>query len=148
MAAIDLQALVHEIAVRARRASEQTAELSSAQKDAWLRRAAERLESCAREDRAANAQDIADARANGLEAPLAGRLELSDAKWRDMIAGLRDVAALPDPVGRVEQTSVRPNGLEVGRDAHPARRDRHDLRVAPERDGRRRGAVREGRATR
>jgi glutamate-5-semialdehyde dehydrogenase len=32
-----------------------------------------------------------------------------------MIAGLRDVAALPDPVGRVEQTSVRPNGLEVGR---------------------------------
>ena len=32
-----------------------------------------------------------------------------------MIAGLREVAALPDPVGRVEQTSVRPNGLEVGR---------------------------------
>jgi glutamate-5-semialdehyde dehydrogenase len=115
MAAIDLQALVHEIAVRARRASEQTAELSSAQKDAWLVRAAERLESAREKVRAANAQDIADARANGLEAPLAGRLELSDAKWRDMIAGLRDVAALPDPVGRVEQTSVRPNGLEVGR---------------------------------
>ena len=115
MAAIDLQALVHEIAVRARRASEQTAELSSAQKDAWLVRAAERLESAREKVRAANAHDIADARANGLEAPLAGRLELSDAKWRDMIAGLRDVAALPDPVGRVEQTSVRPNGLEVGR---------------------------------
>jgi len=115
MSDIDLQALVHEIAVRARRASELTAELSSAQKDAWLRRAAERLEGARAKVRAANAQDIADARANGLEAPLAGRLELSDAKWRDMIAGLSDVAALPDPVGRVEQTSVRPNGLEVGR---------------------------------
>jgi glutamate-5-semialdehyde dehydrogenase len=44
-----------------------------------------------------------------------GRLALADGKWRDMIAGLRDVAALPDPVGRIEQTSVRPNGLEVGR---------------------------------
>jgi len=115
MSDIDLQALVHEIAVRARRASELTAELSSAQKDAWLRRAAERLEGARAKVRAANAQDIADARTNGLEAPLAGRLELSDAKWRDMIAGLSDVAALPDPVGRVEQTSVRPNGLEVGR---------------------------------
>jgi glutamate-5-semialdehyde dehydrogenase len=115
MAAIDLSTLVHEIAVKARRASEQTAELSSAQKDAWLRRSAERLEAARERVRAANAQDLADARANGLEAPLAARLELSDAKWRDMIAGLRDVAALPDPVGRVEQTSVRPNGLEVGR---------------------------------
>src|SRR5262245_51344853 len=102
MAANDLQALVHEIARKARTASEQTAELSSAHKDAWLRRAAERLETARERIRAANAQDIADARANGLEAPLAARLELSDAKWRDMIAGLRDVAALPDPVGRVE----------------------------------------------
>jgi len=113
--ATDLQALVHEIAVKARRASERTAELSSAQKDAWLRRAAERLETARERVRAANAQDIADAKANGLEAPLAARLELSDAKWRDMIAGLRQVAELPDPVGRVEQASVRPNGLEVGR---------------------------------
>jgi glutamate-5-semialdehyde dehydrogenase len=48
-------------------------------------------------------------------APLVKRLELSDGKWADMIAGLRDVAALPDPVGSVEQTRVRPNGLRVGR---------------------------------
>jgi glutamate-5-semialdehyde dehydrogenase len=115
MAVADLQTLIHEIAVSARAASQQIAELSSAHKDAWLRRAAERLEAARERVRAANAQDIAEARANGLEAPLAARLELSDAKWRDMIAGLRDVAALPDPVGRVEQTSVRPNGLEVGR---------------------------------
>ena len=43
------------------------------------------------------------------------RLELSASKWRDMLAGLRDVAALPDPVGSVENVRVRPNGLRVGR---------------------------------
>ncbi len=112
---MDLQELVHEIAIRARAASERTAELSSAEKDAWLLRAAQRLEAARERIRAANALDVAEAREKGVAAPLAGRLELSDAKWRDMIAGLRQVAALPDPVGRVEQTSVRPNGLEVGR---------------------------------
>jgi glutamate-5-semialdehyde dehydrogenase len=112
---MDLQELVHEIAVKARAASERTAELSSAEKDAWLLRAAQRLEAARDRIRAANALDVAEAREKGIAAPLAGRLELSDAKWRDMITGLRDVAALPDPVGRVEQTSVRPNGLEVGR---------------------------------
>ena len=112
---MDLQELVHEIAVKARAASERIAELSSAEKDAWLLRTAQRLEAARDRIRAANALDVAEAREKGVAAPLAGRLELSDAKWRDMIAGLRQVAALPDPVGRVEQTSVRPNGLEVGR---------------------------------
>jgi glutamate-5-semialdehyde dehydrogenase len=112
---MNLQEIVHEIAVQARAAAERIAELSSADKDAWILRAADRLESARERVRAANSADLEEARAKGLEAPLAARLELSDAKWRDMIAGLRAVAALPDPVGRVEQTSVRPNGLEVGR---------------------------------
>jgi len=112
---MNLRDLVHDIAVRARAASERTAELSAAQKNAWLLRAAERLEGARERIREANARDLAEAREKGVAAPLVGRLELSDAKWRDMLAGLRDVAALPDPVGRVEQSSVRPNGLEVGR---------------------------------
>jgi len=112
---MNLRELVHEIAVHARAASERTAELSTAEKDAWLLRAAQRLEAARERIRAANALDVAEAREKGLAAPLANRLEFSDAKWRDMITGLRQVAALPDPVGRVEQTSVRPNGLEVGR---------------------------------
>jgi glutamate-5-semialdehyde dehydrogenase len=112
---MNLQELVHDIAVKARAASEQVAELSSAQKDRWLLRAAERLEAARERIRTANALDLEEARAKGVEAPLVRRLELSDGKWRDMIDGLRTVAALPDPIGRVEQTSVRPNGLEVGR---------------------------------
>jgi len=112
---MNLAALIHDIALRARAASERMGELSSAQKDAWLLRAAERLEAARESVREANAQDMALAADKGVAAPLVGRLELSDGKWRDMIAGLRDVANLPDPVGGIERTSVRPNGLRVGR---------------------------------
>jgi glutamate-5-semialdehyde dehydrogenase len=112
---MNLQALIHDIADRARRASQRMGELSSAQKDAWLLRAAERLEAARETVRAANSRDMELATEKGVAAPLVGRLELSDAKWRDMIAGLREVANLPDPVGQIEKTTVRPNGLRVGR---------------------------------
>jgi glutamate-5-semialdehyde dehydrogenase len=112
---MELQELIHDIAQRARTASERMAELSSAQKNEWLLRAAERLEAARESIRDANARDLREAETKGVEAPLVGRLELTDAKWRDMIAGLRDVAHLADPVGRVEQTRVLPNGLQVGR---------------------------------
>jgi glutamate-5-semialdehyde dehydrogenase len=112
---MNLEELIHDLARRARRASLRTGELSSAQKDAWLLRAAERLEAARDSIREANALDIRNAETRGVAAPLVKRLQLSDDKWRDMIAGLRDVSHLPDPVGGVEQTAVRPNGLQVGR---------------------------------
>ncbi len=112
---MDLQELIHDIAQRARLASVHTAELSTARKNEWLLRAAARLEAARESIREANAQDVREAEARGVAAPLRKRLLLSDDKWRDMIAGLRDVAALPDPVGRVEQERVLPNGLQVGR---------------------------------
>ena len=61
-----------------------------------------------------------------------------------MLAGLRDVARLPDPVGRIEETRVRPNGLEVGRMRIPLGVIAMIYESRPERDGRRRRAVREG----
>jgi glutamate-5-semialdehyde dehydrogenase len=64
---------------------------------------------------AANAVDLERAASSGISGPMLKRLELSEGKWRDMVAGLHDVAALPDPVGKVESSAVRPNGLEVGR---------------------------------
>ena len=112
---MNLEEVIHDICVKARAASERMGELPSAQKDAWILRAAERLEAAREKIRAANAEDLAEAEAKGVSGPLFKRLELSDSKWNDMIAGLRDVATLPDPVGSVEQTSVRPNGLRVGR---------------------------------
>jgi glutamate-5-semialdehyde dehydrogenase len=112
---MSLQDRIHDLAVRARRASRLCAELSSREKDAWLRRSAERLEAAKGRIREANARDLREAEARAVAAPLVKRLELGDAKWRDMLAGLADVAALSDPVGRIESIRVRPNGLRVGR---------------------------------
>jgi len=112
---VSLEARIHEIAARARAASDRLAELGSRAKDAWLARAAERLEATREAILEANRRDLREAEARGVAAPLVARLELSDAKWRDMLAGLREIAALPDPVGRIEASAVRPNGLRVGR---------------------------------
>jgi glutamate-5-semialdehyde dehydrogenase len=112
---MDLEQTIHDMAQRASAAAERLGDLSTAQKDAWLLRAAERLEAAKARIQAENARDLEQAEAKGIAAPMVKRLELADSKWNDMIAGLRDVAALPDPVGRVENTQVRPNGLRVGR---------------------------------
>jgi len=111
----NLQERVVELARKARRASERVSELSTREKNAWLLRSAERLEDAKAKILAANAADLERAASAGISGPMLKRLELAEGKWRDMIAGLRDVAALPDPVGRVESTAVRPNGLQVGR---------------------------------
>jgi len=111
----DLEQQVIDIARKARIASERVSELSTREKNAWLMRCAERLTDAKAEILAANAVDLERAASSGISGPMLKRLELSDGKWNDMIAGLRDVAALPDPVGRVESSAVRPNGLEVGR---------------------------------
>jgi glutamate-5-semialdehyde dehydrogenase len=112
---MSLQDRIHELATRAHDAAERLAELSTREKNAWLLRAAERLEAAEDAIRQENRRDLREAESRGVAAPLVGRLEISDAKWADMIAGMRDVAALPDPVGSVEQMRVRPNGLRVGR---------------------------------
>jgi glutamate-5-semialdehyde dehydrogenase len=112
---MSLEQIVHDLASRARAASERTAELEAREKDAWLLRSAERLEAARERILAANAEDLAEARKSGVAEPLVNRLELSASKWRDMLAGLRDVAALADPIASVENVRVRPNGLRVGR---------------------------------
>ena len=112
---MSLQQDIQDIAKRAKAAAARCAELDSAQKDAWIQRAAERLEAQREAILRANAVDLANAKKKGVPTPLVNRLAISEDKWRDMIAGLRDVANLPDPVGAIEQAQVRPNGLRVGR---------------------------------
>ncbi len=90
---------IHELALRARQASHRTAELSTREKNAWLLRAADRLETAKPRIQEANALDLRAAADSGIAAPLVERLELAESKWRDMLAGLRVIAALPDPVG-------------------------------------------------
>jgi glutamate-5-semialdehyde dehydrogenase len=110
-----LEKTIAGIAAAARAASRRTAELTRDRKDAWLLRAATRLEAAREALLAANRADMAEAERAGLEPAMVKRLSLEGGKWETMIAGLRDVAALPDPSGEITSMWVRPNGLRVGR---------------------------------
>lgn len=61
----------------------------------------------------ANALDVAEAEQNGLEPPLVKRLQITDKVFQYMLKRLEEVAALPDPVGRILEGHTRPNGLQV-----------------------------------
>ena len=111
----DLEREIEALAAEAQQASRTLAAVGTATKDAWLARTAERLEAAREEILAANRRDLEAAEAKGLEAPMVRRLDLAGDKWTSMIDGLRQVAALPDPVGEISEMRVRPNGLRVGR---------------------------------
>jgi len=100
---------------RAKTASRVLARASGAAKDSALRAAADLLEARAPELASANIGDVARAEASGAAPSAIDRLRLDAAGVQAMAEGLRQVAALPDPVGQVVAGSVRPNGLDVSR---------------------------------
>ena len=112
-AAPDLAAYCTDVARRARAASRALAAVPGARKDAWLRAAAQALEDRAAEILTANKQDVAGAVEAGLPPAQVDRLQLTSGRLRHAADGLREVAALPDPVGQIRSSTVRPNGLEV-----------------------------------
>ncbi|MBA4273396.1 MAG: gamma-glutamyl-phosphate reductase, partial [Pseudomonas sp.] len=99
----------------AREASRVIGRASTAQKNRALQAAANALDAARAELAAANEQDLAAGRASGLEPALLERLELTPARIDGMIVGLRQVAALPDPVGAIRDMSFRPSGIQVGK---------------------------------
>ncbi|MDX5371473.1 MAG: glutamate-5-semialdehyde dehydrogenase [Pseudomonadaceae bacterium] len=99
----------------ARAASRLLARASTAQKNRALQAAAAALDAARDELAAANEQDLAAGRAGGLEPALLDRLALTPARIDGMIEGLRQVAALPDPVGAIRDMSYRPSGIQVGK---------------------------------
>ncbi len=64
---------------------------------------------------AENAKDVAAAKANGLDAASIDRLTLTDKTVKGMAEGLRQIAALHDPVGEISDMSYRPSGIQVGK---------------------------------
>ncbi|MBY0229915.1 MAG: glutamate-5-semialdehyde dehydrogenase [Gemmataceae bacterium] len=109
----DLESLCRRLAEQARAASRLLARMPTEEKDAWLRRSAALL--MERQDAilAANAEDVARAPDYGLDAAAIDRLRLTPARIEGIAQGLRDVAALPDPVGEVRERAQMPNGLAV-----------------------------------
>lgn len=104
-----------DLASRAARAAKTLGDLDSATKNAWLLRSARLLEQSESKILEANRRDREEARKKDVAEPLVNRLSIAGEKWNDMIAGLRDVAALRDPVGEVTDSHLRPNGLRVAR---------------------------------
>ncbi|MGN6612176.1 MAG: glutamate-5-semialdehyde dehydrogenase, partial [Angustibacter sp.] len=115
MAEIDPTAVeqVATAARAARAASRRLALLSRADKDAALHAMADALESAAADVVAANAEDLARGRDAGMAQGLLDRLALDEARVHGVAQALRDVAALPDPVGEVVRGSTLANGLQI-----------------------------------
>ena len=111
----DVAAYMQALGRDARGASEALARATTADKNAALEAIAETIESRAAELLDANALDMGAARENGLDAALLDRLELNGQRIAAMAAGLREVAALADPVGEVSNLVTRPSGIQVGR---------------------------------
>jgi len=105
-------AYAEDLARRAKAASRLLAPAIGARKNAWLMHAASVLEKSESEILAANAKDVADAQSN-LSAANVDRLRLTPDRIRAAANGLRAIVALPDPIGRVLDSSVRPNGLHL-----------------------------------
>ena len=104
---------IHDMAVRARAAAGELAKLSTEEKNAALEAIASALEKNAADIKAANAVDVANAKANRLAPAMVDRLMLTDARFQSMVDGVRHIATLPDPVGEELWTRERPSGITI-----------------------------------
>lgn len=100
---------------RARAAARVLARTSTAAKDQALAAIAKRIDDSREALMVHNREDLERARRDDLDPALLDRLELNDARVDAMIAGVRQVAKLPDPVGEITDLSYRPSGIQVGR---------------------------------
>jgi glutamate-5-semialdehyde dehydrogenase len=106
---------LQELGTRAKAAARQLARTSSAEREAALLAAADGMELALAPILEANATDVARAEAAGTTSTVIDRLRLSPSRIQAMAAGLRQVAALPDPVGEILDGWRRPNGLRIHR---------------------------------
>ncbi len=108
-----LHALVEKKAKSVKAASAVLSVLSAEKKNRLLETIGEQLLRNSGEILKANARDLRWARRAGLSKVLLDRLTLDEKRIAQMRAGIRDIVALPDPVGKVLSTVERPNGLRI-----------------------------------
>ena len=112
-------AVMKDIGVNARKAARTLALSSNAQRNAALHAMAEALRADAHIIFAANSRDLEVARQKDLKSSFIDRLTLTSQRIEAMAQGLEDIAAQPDPVGKVQAKWTRPNGMEISRVAVP-----------------------------
>jgi glutamate-5-semialdehyde dehydrogenase len=109
-ASLSKGSVTHEKLLRARAASSRLALLSTAEKNTLLLEIASALEANEKSILVANREDVEK---SGLEGAMRDRLLLTSARIKDMASGVRDVAALPDPVGETMAEWTKANGLRI-----------------------------------
>lgn len=110
---------IRQMGVQARAASHGLRSLSSAVKDKALLTVADKLPAATQMLLEENRRDLEAGRAAGLTPAMLDRLTLTEARIRAMAESLRQVAALPDPVGEIVTQVVRPNGLRIAQIRQP-----------------------------
>ena len=113
MTVMNLNEQMTQLAKQAKAASRELAKLSTAEKNACLLAMATALEQNAPAIKEANALDMDFGARHNLSAAMLDRLKLDDKRIANMARGLREVAVLPDPVGRILDERTRPNGLKL-----------------------------------
>jgi glutamate-5-semialdehyde dehydrogenase len=116
---MNLKEQMTRLAKQARDASRELARLTMAEKNTCLLAMATALEQNAGVIKEANALDMEFGAQHGLSAAMLDRLKLDDKRIAGMARGLREVAALPDPVGKILDERLRPNGLKLQKISTP-----------------------------
>ena len=111
----DIKRYMQDLGQRARVAARAISRAETAAKDAALIAMADEIERETGTLIAANKKDLDAGKAQGLDDALLDRLELNTARIKAMADGLRQIAALPDPVGEITDLNYRPSGIQVGR---------------------------------
>ena len=110
----DVEQYMSDVGYAARAASRAIGKASTGQKNQALDAIAAQIQAQAEVLKKANALDMQAGKEKGLDAALLDRLELTDERITSMAEGLRQIAALPDPVGTISNLAYRPSGIQVG----------------------------------
>lgn len=111
--------IIHGLAVRARTAAFKMGAFPTQRKNDALLAVADALEAMKPQIDAANAEDLAAAKANGISPAMIDRLTLTEARFKSMVDGVRHVATLPDPVGELIWERERPSGIRIRKVRQP-----------------------------
>ena len=112
---MDIKQYMTSVGQRARQASRAMAKANTGAKNAALLHIAAAMETAQAELIAENAKDLDQGRKDGLDAAMLDRLTIDAKGVAGMAEGLRQIAALPDPVGEITDLNFRPSGIQVGR---------------------------------
>ncbi|WP_367108488.1 glutamate-5-semialdehyde dehydrogenase [uncultured Psychrobacter sp.] len=111
----DITTYMRNVGQRARAASRALAAANTGNKNAALMSIHDELVTAKADILAANKIDMDKGQKNDLDSALLDRLELNNARFDGMLQGLKDVAALPDPIGEVTDMTYRPSGIQLGK---------------------------------